>query len=168
MPSSLPRRTHGCLFRSLPLWVSAFPMSELGRLRIAAFEACSTFTLVTACAFAELPGNPLHRRLQPTSLLDCSDCYRLERESPGGIRTHWKSAPFHGALRQAASREDDRGRRCCGGWRGLDDQPHGRRQRRSMTTTHRISDLASRCCGGRQARRRWLGESPPCAGGRRL
>src|SRR5690606_5923979 len=49
------------------------------------------------------PSNPLHRRLQPTSLLDCSDCYRLERESPGGIRTHWKSAPFHGALRQAAS-----------------------------------------------------------------
>ncbi len=30
-----------------------------------------------------------------------SDCYRLERQLPGGFRTHWKSAPFHGALKHA-------------------------------------------------------------------
>ena len=28
-----------------------------------------------------------------------SDCYRLERQLPGGFRTRWEKAPFHGALR---------------------------------------------------------------------
>jgi hypothetical protein len=32
------------------------------------------------------------------SLRDCSDCYRLERQLPGGVRTHWKTVPLHGAL----------------------------------------------------------------------
>src|SRR5712671_1350509 len=27
---------------------------------------------------------------------DCSDCFRLER-LPGGVRTHWKAPPCHGA-----------------------------------------------------------------------
>ena len=27
-----------------------------------------------------------------------SDCYRLERQLPGGFRTRWKKAPFHGRL----------------------------------------------------------------------
>lgn len=31
------------------------------------------------------------------SLCDCSDCYRLERQLPGGIRTHRKTVPLHGA-----------------------------------------------------------------------
>ena len=40
----------------------------------------------------------LHRRLQPLRYLhDCSDCFRLERQLPGGIRTRGKTAPFHGA-----------------------------------------------------------------------
>ena len=26
-----------------------------------------------------------------------SDCFRLERQLPGGIRTRWDTAPFHGA-----------------------------------------------------------------------
>ena len=26
-----------------------------------------------------------------------SDCYRLERQLPGGVRTRWVTAPFHGA-----------------------------------------------------------------------
>src|ERR1700694_2768697 len=35
--------------------------------------------------------------LQPLRYLhDCSGCFRLER-SPGGICTHWKAPPFHGA-----------------------------------------------------------------------
>jgi hypothetical protein len=42
-------------------------------------------------------GDPLHRRLQPFRYLhDCSDYFRLEH-LPGGIRTHWKAPPFHGA-----------------------------------------------------------------------
>ena len=35
--------------------MAAFPMLKLGRLRITAFEACSTFTRVTACVLAESP-----------------------------------------------------------------------------------------------------------------
>jgi hypothetical protein len=31
------------------------------------------------------------------SLSNCSDCYRLERQLPGGVRTHWKTVPWHGA-----------------------------------------------------------------------
>jgi hypothetical protein len=42
-------------------------------------------------------GDPLRRRLQPLRYLhDCSDYFRLEH-LPGGIRTHWKAPPFHGA-----------------------------------------------------------------------
>jgi hypothetical protein len=42
-------------------------------------------------------GDPLHQRLQPFRYLhDCSDHFRLEH-LPGGIRTHWKAPPFHGA-----------------------------------------------------------------------
>lgn len=60
---------------------------------ITLFEACSAFTHVAACTLAKSPSDPLHRRLQPLRYLhDCSDCYRLERKSPGGFRTHWKSA----------------------------------------------------------------------------
>jgi hypothetical protein len=36
-------------------------------------------------------------RFQPLRYLhDCSDCFRLER-LPGGIFTHWKAPPLHGA-----------------------------------------------------------------------
>ena len=31
--------------------------------------------------------------------LNRSDCFRLERQLPGGIRTRWDTAPFHGALK---------------------------------------------------------------------
>ncbi len=55
----------GCMLRSLPQGLAAFPMLKLGRLRITVFEACSTFTRVTACILAESPSDPLHRRLQP-------------------------------------------------------------------------------------------------------
>jgi TolB-like protein len=42
----------------------------------------------------------LHRRLQPfRHLHDCSGCFRLER-SPGGLRTHWKAPPSHGARKE--------------------------------------------------------------------
>jgi len=47
--------------------------------------------------------DPLHRRLQPLRHLhDCSDCYRLERQLPGGIRTRWTTAPLHGARERRA------------------------------------------------------------------
>ena len=44
----------------------------------------------------------LHRRLQPfRHLHDCSGCFRLER-SPGGARTHWKSAALSRRTQKAA------------------------------------------------------------------
>ena len=40
-------------------------------------------------------GDPLHRRLQPLRYLrDCSDCYRLERQLPGGTDSRWKTVPL--------------------------------------------------------------------------
>ena len=76
------------------------------RRLIAADAACtSTFSelarrspQVAARTFAPSPiCDQLHRRLQPfRHLHDCSGCFRLER-SPGGICTHWKAPPSHGA-----------------------------------------------------------------------
>src|SRR6202022_666127 len=39
----------------------------------------------------------LNQKFMPLRYLhDCSDCFRLER-LPGGIFTHWKAPPLHGA-----------------------------------------------------------------------
>ena len=67
--------------------------------RITLFEACSAFTRVTACMLAKSPcGDPLHRRLRRVRRLPRrSDCYRLERQLPGGSFTRWVRASFHGA-----------------------------------------------------------------------
>ena len=44
------------------------------------------------------------RRLQPLRYPDsCSGCFRLER-LPGGICTHWKAPPFHGARQKRSFR----------------------------------------------------------------
>ena len=68
------------------------------RLRIILFEVCSAFTRVTACTLAlSLYIVTRYPKASATCYLhDCSGCFRLER-SPGGICTHWKAPPFHGA-----------------------------------------------------------------------
>ncbi len=45
---------------------------------------------VTACILAESPSDPFASEgwSQSRFLLDCSDCYWLERKLPGGVRTH--------------------------------------------------------------------------------
>jgi hypothetical protein len=46
------------------------------------FGACSAFTYVMACTLAELPCDPLHRKLRQLRCLHCRfDCYRVERTS---------------------------------------------------------------------------------------
>ena len=40
--------------------------------------------------------------MQFVTSLHRSDCFRLERQLPGGIRTRWDTAPFHGARRTRA------------------------------------------------------------------
>jgi hypothetical protein len=95
MLSPLPRRSHWryCVAHSS----SGISLPRYGSRvgpRIVLFEACSAFTRVTACTLALSPYfvTRFTRRLQPfRHLHDCSGCFRLEL-SPGGIRTHWKSA----------------------------------------------------------------------------
>ena len=64
-------------------------LSQVGS-RITLFEACSAFTHVMACLIAESPiRDPFHRGLQRLHYFHhCSDCYRLERQLPGGTFTH--------------------------------------------------------------------------------
>jgi hypothetical protein len=48
----------------------------------------------------------LHQRpscVHAIAFCNCSDCYRLERQLPGGIRTHEDAVPFHGAREMRAS-----------------------------------------------------------------
>jgi hypothetical protein len=80
--------------------VPAFPTipGEVG-LRITVFGVCSTFTARCGPRSRQATqGGPLHRRLRSLRYLhDHSDCYRLERQLPGGSIPHWESARFHGA-----------------------------------------------------------------------
>jgi hypothetical protein len=82
--------------------VSAFPDMAVG-------SACAlSFSRLARRSLALRPAHSrCHRiswlairRLQPLRYLhSCSGCFRLER-SPGGICTHWKAPPFHGARQQ--------------------------------------------------------------------
>ena len=88
-----------CLYRSL--LQRQRPSLIYGQVgfRITLFEACSAFTARYGLHGRQVAqGNPLHRRLQQFRYLHyCSDYYRLERQMPGGIRTHGRGAPLHGA-----------------------------------------------------------------------
>src|SRR5262245_48197105 len=100
MPSPLPRRSvWGTASLLLPSRVSLPRYGSRVGLRIDLFEACSAFTRVTACTLTPSPYfvTRFTRRLQTFRLLHaCSGCFRLER-LPGGICTHWKAPPCHGA-----------------------------------------------------------------------
>ena len=99
MLSPLPRHSHWRYCLAHPS--SDVSLPRKGRrvgLCIVLFEAYSAFTRVTARTLALPPiRGTLTRRLQTFRHLHaCSGCFRLER-LPGGIRTHWKAPPFHGA-----------------------------------------------------------------------
>ena len=71
-------------------------------LRIVCFEACSAFTQITACTLALSPY--FVTRLTEgfnhfvTSLVaPVASGWSI---SPGGVRTHWKAPPLHGARRK--------------------------------------------------------------------
>ena len=101
LPASLGQAggTVGCARCSLPQRRRPSPKFRRVGSRIALFEACSAFTHVTACILAESPCDPLHRRLRRFRCLrPRSGCFRLEQHLSGGTLTHWRSAPFHGAL----------------------------------------------------------------------
>ena len=90
MPSPLPRRNRwvhtsfaspngGGLPRNSGGSASALPLSRPAQRSLH----------VTACALAKSLTDPLHQKLRPVRYLHGrSDCYRLERHLPGGVRTH--------------------------------------------------------------------------------
>src|ERR1700724_472332 len=98
MPPPIPRCSNWA-YSSL-ISPSYFSLTRYGSrvgLHIDLFEACSAFTRVAACTLALSPTRDTNRRRQPLRYLhDCSDCFRLER-LPGGVCTHWKAPPLHGA-----------------------------------------------------------------------
>ena len=81
---SLPRNNGGS--------ASALPVSR---------PAQRSLTLRSACSLNRPQAILLHRSasVQFVASLHRSDCFRLERQLPGGIRTRWDTAPFHGARR---------------------------------------------------------------------
>ena len=87
----------GCMCRFLPQrWQLSLNKRQVS-LHIELFEACSTFTRVTARTLAESLNDPLHRRLRTSRCLPaCSDCYRPERPLPEGTCTLSRTMPFHG------------------------------------------------------------------------
>ncbi len=94
-----PGAATGRRLRSSRPAVTAFPEVAVGSACTSTFsELARRSPQVAARTFAPSPiCDQLHRRLQPfRHLHDCSGCFRLER-SPGGICTHWKAPPSHGA-----------------------------------------------------------------------
>ena len=66
--------------------------------RITFFEACTAFTVVTACGLAESLNDPFHRKLRLVRhLTSRSGCYGLERQLPGGIALPLWKHKYHGA-----------------------------------------------------------------------
>src|SRR4051812_6802408 len=91
MPTPIPRWDPRNLVALWTLGLRPSPCFRRVGSHIALFEACSAFTRVSACTFAESPnGDPLHRRLRWLRLLHHrSDCYRPERPVAG-----WDSHPL--------------------------------------------------------------------------
>jgi len=88
--ANTPAESLGALFARFPKNGSLPRIHGRVGFRITLFEACSAFTRVTACILAKSPKVTLYTRgfSRFVYLHDCSDCYRLERTLPGGIRTH--------------------------------------------------------------------------------
>ena len=85
-----------CSCRSLPNRWQPSPLLRRVGFRITRFEACSAFTRVAARMVTEPPRAALCRRSASDDVVASiirSDCYRLERQLPGGIRTRWGTAP---------------------------------------------------------------------------
>ena len=101
MPPPIPRRNRSvpASLASRPL--SAFPVLTAGRLPHYPFRGLLSvhFALRPACSLNRPQAILLHRSasVQFVTSLHRSDCFRLERQLPGGIRTRWDTAPFHGA-----------------------------------------------------------------------
>ena len=85
-----PGGTGRCSRRSLPDRWQPSPIFRRVGFRVTRFEACAAFNVVAARVVAEPPKAALCRRSASADVVTSivrSDCYRLERQLPGGIRT---------------------------------------------------------------------------------
>lgn len=75
---------------------AAFPIWRAGGFRITRFEACSTFTGVTACLLADSPKELFLKCFSPSRyLLKLPQVLPAGATNlPGGIHTHWKQHTF--------------------------------------------------------------------------
>jgi hypothetical protein len=111
MPSPLSRRTDRVRSSLASPTIAAFPEILIGSASALVFSRPAQRSHSLWPVSSQIAqGDPLHRRLQPLRYLHgCSDCYRLERQLPGGTHPRWKTVPWHGAQNQAL-----RGRRASG------------------------------------------------------
>ena len=98
MPSPLPRLT-GAALRSSHRTSDGLPCRNVRSAQQHRFSRPTQCSLPLGPARSLIPqGNLCRRRLQPLHYFHgCSNCYRPERQGPGGFRTHWAVQPFHGA-----------------------------------------------------------------------
>ena len=92
-----PGGTGRCLRRSLPDRWQPSPCSGRIGFRIASFRDLRSVHIVAARVVAEPPRAALCHRSASADVVTSivrSDCYRLERQLPGGVRTRCGMAPF--------------------------------------------------------------------------
>ena len=106
MPSPLSRRTARVRSSLASPNMPAFPEILIGSASALVFSGPAQRSHSLWPVSSQIAqGDPLHRRLQSLRYLrDCSDCYRLERQLPGGSDPRWKTVPLHGALNQVVTR----------------------------------------------------------------
>ena len=87
--ATTPAESSGASFARFPN-NDSLPRNSGGSASASPFSRLAQRLLTLRPAYSPSPlQDPLHRRLQPLRYLrDCSDCYRLERQLPGGVRTH--------------------------------------------------------------------------------
>ena len=90
MPSPLPRRNRWVPTSFASPTAAAFPEIQAGRLPHCPDQGLlSVHCTLRPVRLAKSLTDPLHQKLRPIRYLHGrSDCYRLERHLPGGIRTH--------------------------------------------------------------------------------
>jgi hypothetical protein len=93
--ATTPAEPLGALFARFPR-DNSLPRILSGSASASPFSRLAQRSLTLRPAYSPSPlQDPLHRRLQPLRYLhDCSDYYRLERQLPGGVRTHCKDRAF--------------------------------------------------------------------------
>src|SRR5271168_3102044 len=102
MLSPLPRRSGWAYcFAHSPIRVSLPRYGRRVGLRIVLFEACSAFTRVTACTLALSPiRDTLTEGFSHFVTSMTAPVASGWSDLPGGIYTHWKAPPFHGARQE--------------------------------------------------------------------